>query len=130
VLAEAYLDSGDALRAAELADRAVDEAATMNNRVDMVGALRVRGAALAGQGRGEEGTAVLEKALSLARSMPYPYAEGKVLREQGMLHLHEGAEGQARERFSAALEVFRRLGADKDAGRTLQALEEGAERFR
>ncbi len=130
VLAEACLDSGDAPRAAELAGRAVDEAATMDNRVDLVGALRVRGAALAGQGRGDEGAAVLEKALSLARSIAYPYAEGRVLREQGMLHLRKGAEGQARERLSAALEVFHRLGARREAGRTLQVLEEGAEGVR
>jgi hypothetical protein len=40
-----------------------------------------------------------------------------------MLHIHEVEPEQARERLSAALGIFRRLGAREDAGQTDRALE-------
>jgi hypothetical protein len=54
--------------------------------------------------------------------MPYPYAEARILYEYGMLHVREGEPGGTRERLSAALDIFRRLGAKKEAGRTERAL--------
>lgn len=123
VLAEAYAQTGDATRAEEVADRALTRAGLMRNRVDGVEALRIRAKSLSMQGRREDATAALEEALSWARSMPYPYAEGKILREYGMLHIHEVEPEQARERLCAALDIFRRLGAREDAGQTERALE-------
>jgi tetratricopeptide (TPR) repeat protein len=122
VLAEAYTETGDVAGAEETAERALTRARLMNNRVDGVEALRIRAKSLSMQKRREEATAALEEALSWARSMPYPYAEGKILREYGMLHVHERERERARERLSAAPEIFRRLGAEKDAEQTRQTL--------
>jgi hypothetical protein len=54
--------------------------------------------------------------------MPYPYAEARILREYGMLHLREREPREARKWLSAALGIFGRLGAKKDAERSEQAL--------
>ncbi len=122
VLAEAYADSGDAVKAEEVAAGAVGRARATRNRVDGVEALRVRAKGLSMRGRPEESRAALEEALSWACPMPYPYAEARILYEYGMLHVHEGEPGGTRERLSAALDIFRRLGAKKEAGRTERAL--------
>jgi hypothetical protein len=46
----------------------------------------------------------------------------KLSREYGLLHLRAGEPEQARERLSAALDIFRRLGASNDAQRTERTL--------
>jgi hypothetical protein len=56
--------------------------------------------------------------------MSYPYAEAKLSCEYGMLHLREKEPRRARERLCAALEIFRRLGAKKDAEQARRALQE------
>jgi hypothetical protein len=58
----------------------------------------------------------------LTRGMPYPYAEARLLHVYGAMHLQKGEPGPARERLEAALAIFRRLGARKDAERTKQLL--------
>jgi hypothetical protein len=65
-----------------------------------------------------EARSALEDGLALARPMPYPYREGRLLHDDGMLQVQQGRRGQARERLEAALAVFRRLSAHKDAERT------------
>jgi tetratricopeptide (TPR) repeat protein len=124
ILAEAHADTGDAARAEKIVDLAQTRARLMHNRVDGLEASRVRAKILAMLGRREEATAMLEEALSLARSTPYPYAEAKLSCEYGVLHLREKEPARAREWLCAALEVFRRLGAKKDAERTRRALQE------
>ena len=54
--------------------------------------------------------------------MPYPYAEGRLLHVYSEMHAQKGEPEPARERLEAALAIFRRLGARKDAERTEQAL--------
>jgi tetratricopeptide (TPR) repeat protein len=105
-------------------DLALTRARLMRNRVDGLEASRVRVKILALQGRREEATVALDEALSLARSIPYPYAEAKLSSEHGMLYLHDRETARARERLRAALEIFRRLGAKKDAEQTSRALQE------
>ena len=122
VLAEAYVDTDDTARAEEVAEHATMRAGLMHNWVDGVEALRVRGKSLSMQGRWEEASAALEEALSRSRSMPYPYAEGRILREYGMLHARKGEPKRARERFRVALAVFGGLRAAKDAARTEREL--------
>ena len=58
----------------------------------------------------------------MVRSMPYPLEEAKLSRGYGLLHLRAGEPEQARERLSAALDIFRRLGASNDAQRTERTL--------
>jgi tetratricopeptide (TPR) repeat protein/transcriptional regulator with XRE-family HTH domain len=125
VLAEAYADTGEAARAEEAVDLALMRADLMRNRVAGLEASRIRAKILTKGGRREEAIVALEEALSGARSMPYPYAEGKILREYGILYIRESKPERARERLSAALGIFVRLGAKKYAeqtGRTLQKL--------
>jgi hypothetical protein len=111
VLAEAYADMDDVAKAEEAVDIALTRAGMMNNRVDGLDASRVRAKILDLQGRREVATAALDEALSLTRSMPYPYAETKLSREYGMLHLRAGEPARAGEPLRAALEIFRRLEA-------------------
>jgi transposase len=77
---------------------------------------------LARYGRWVEATGALEEGLALTRSIPYPYAEGRLLQVYGQMHLAQGEAGPARERLEAALAIFRRLGARKDAERVGQAI--------
>ena len=118
VLAEAHADTGEAKRAEVVADLALGRARLMRNRVDGVETLRVHAKSLSMQGRAEGARASLEEALSWARSMPYPYAEARILNEYGMLHVREREPKVARGRLCAALEIFGRLGAEKDARQT------------
>ena len=119
---------GDATKAEEVVDLAQTQARLMHNRVDGLEASRVRAKILSMQGRRDEATAALDEALSQARYMSYPYAEAKLSREYGMLYLREGEPAKARERLRAALDVFRRLGAKKDAEQTGQMLHGGPRR--
>jgi len=124
ILAEAHADMGDWAKAEKIVDIAKTRARLMHNRVDGLEASRVRAKILTLQGNREEATATLEEALSQARSMPYPYAEAKLSCEYGMLHLREKEPARARERLGAGLEIFRQLGAKKDAEQTTRALQE------
>ena len=78
ILAEAHADMGAPAKAEKVVDIAQARARLMHNRVDGLEASRVRAKILALQGRREEVRATLDEALSLARSMPYPYAEAKL----------------------------------------------------
>jgi len=69
--------------------------------------------------------------VSLARSMPYPYAEARALETHGMMATRKitqrvsGFEGEpehGRQRLEQALAIYRRLGAKKDVERTEQVL--------
>ncbi len=123
VLAEAYADTGEVARAEEWANLALSRGRKMTNRVDGVEALRVLAKSLSLQGRREEASAALEVALSWSRSIPYPYAEARILHEYGTLHIREGEPEKARERLSAGLEIFGLLGAEMDVIHTQRALE-------
>jgi tetratricopeptide (TPR) repeat protein/transcriptional regulator with XRE-family HTH domain len=124
VLAEAYAEAGDVAKAEEAVDLALRRVDLMRNRVSGVEVSRVRAKILTRRGRAEKAKGVLEDALRAARSMPYPYAEGKILCEYGLLHIGEREPERARERFSAALDIFLRLGAKKYAEQTAQTLQE------
>jgi hypothetical protein len=73
---------------------------------------------LARLGQGEQATAPLDEGLALAPTLPYPYGEARLLAVYGRLHAQQGQPEQARQRLEAALAIFRRLGARKDAERT------------
>lgn len=70
--------------------------------------------------RWQEGREVLEKALSLARSLPHPYAEAKVLYATGQLNAASGDTRVAGEHFTAALSICAELGERLYAGRIEQ----------
>ena len=110
----AHHASGEACAAERTLDQGIARAKTANNRFLLVGALRVQGIALTGQGRWDEAAAALEEGMALARAMPYPYAEARLLHAYGLLVALQGDAVTARQRLDAALAAFRRLGARQD----------------
>ena len=85
-------------------------------------ALRVQAMVATRQAHWSEAAQALEEGLTLARRMPCPYAEARLLHVYGQMHAQKGELGPARERLQAALAIFRRLGARKDAERAEQAI--------
>ncbi|MFL5336619.1 MAG: tetratricopeptide repeat protein [Geminicoccaceae bacterium] len=85
-------------------------------------ALRVQALVAIRQEHWDKARRSLEEALALARSLGYPYGEARALLMYGLLHAHMGEKEPAREWLEAALAIFRRLGARKDAARTEQTI--------
>jgi tetratricopeptide (TPR) repeat protein len=132
-LAWAQLALGDPDRAAETANRALAVAEERHQKLYMPEALCVRGMILIQQERWDEAQHALEEAVSMARSMSYPYVEGRALYEQGLMYKQQGVTEQAEARLAEALSIFRRLGAQKDlelAEEELKALGQPAEPVR
>jgi tetratricopeptide (TPR) repeat protein len=122
VLAWAQLEQDQVAQAAAAVDQALARARPEEMRLVLVEALRVAALIAIRQGRWAEAERSLEEGIALARSMPYPYAEARLLAVAGRRHAALGASGPARERLEAALATFRRLGAHTDAALTEQAL--------
>jgi tetratricopeptide (TPR) repeat protein len=122
VLAWAYLELGDTNEATRTIEEALRRQRAGQYWFCLVDALRVQ--ALITQQQGDLATAerALEEGLALAGPMPYPYGEGRLLAVYGQLHLQRGERGPARERLEAALAIFQRLGARKDAAQVEQAV--------
>jgi tetratricopeptide (TPR) repeat protein len=109
-LAWAELEAGDLAGAEETARRAVKRTRGAEP-IYLIDALRIQGKVLNRQDRRSDAERVLEEGLELARSVPFPYAEARLLEELG--------------RRDEAYAIFRRLGATKDAERTAPADTEG-----
>jgi tetratricopeptide (TPR) repeat protein len=107
MLAWALLEAGELPRAGDLISETVVQARARGEVLALVDALRVQGMVLAKQGQGETAEQVLEEGLALARQMPYPYAEARILEQLG--------------RIDEALAIFQRLGAKKDIERLERA---------
>jgi tetratricopeptide (TPR) repeat protein/transcriptional regulator with XRE-family HTH domain len=114
VLAWAYLDLGEVDEAASAATQAVARAQTQHIWIALVDALRVRALVATRQGDWRAAEHALEEGLVLAHPMPYPYAEARLLHVYGLLHARQGEHEPACERLTAALAIFRGLGASKD----------------
>src|SRR5262249_41906059 len=74
------------------------------------------------QGAYEQAEYALEEALTLTRTMPFPYAEAKALYVYGLLHVRKGEPEHAREKYEAALAICARLGERLYAEHVEQAL--------
>ncbi len=67
--------------------------------------------------RGEEGEplieviATFEEAVSVARTVRYPYAEGRALYEWGLMYVGKPDPKQGRDQLEKAAEIFRKLGS-------------------
>jgi tetratricopeptide (TPR) repeat protein len=121
-LAWAYLELGEANLAAETIARAIRQSRAEKHRIRLVDGLHVKAMILARLGRVEQAAAALDEGLVLAPALPYPYGEARLLAVYGRLNAQQGQPAQARERLTAAVAIFRRLGASKDSERTEQLL--------
>jgi len=126
VLAWAHLELGAVDAAAATVEQALRRARPEEMRLVLVEALRVQALVARRREQWDEAARSLAEGLELARSMPHPYAEARLLSLSAAMHRGRGERGRARARFSAALALFRRLGARSDAAqveRDLAALE-------
>jgi transposase len=122
VLAWAYLEQGRVEQAADVVGQALARARREDMRLVLVEALRVQALIALRHGQWDEATRSLEEGIALARSMPYPYAEARLLHVYGRLQAQKGEPEAAQERLEGALAIFARLGAPTDAGQVEQAL--------
>jgi tetratricopeptide (TPR) repeat protein len=122
ILAWAQLEQGQAEQAAAVVGQALVRARREDMRLVLVEALRVQALIALRQEQWGEAARSLEDGVALVRSMPYPYAEARLLDVYGRLHTQKGEPEAARERLEGALAIFRRLGARTDVERTEQAI--------
>jgi tetratricopeptide (TPR) repeat protein len=121
-LAWTHLEMGEVAVADEVVGQAVARLRDAGQRTTLVDALWVQAMVATRQGCWAEAEPALEEGLALARTMPCPYAKGRLLHVYGQMHVARGELGPARERLETALAIFRRLGARKDAERAEKAL--------
>ncbi len=114
LVAWAHVQLGAVDRAEAVAIEAVERGRTEQTMLALPDALRLRALVATEQRQWTEAAQVLAEGLTLARRMPYPYAEGRLLHVYGAMHIAHGAPEPAREWLVAALAIFRRLGARKD----------------
>jgi tetratricopeptide (TPR) repeat protein len=122
VLARAYLELGEVEQAADTVAQAIARMQAENLRLMLADALWVQAMVRHRQGQLVEAAEALEEGIALAREMPYPYAEARLLHVYGLLHADQDEPGQAQARLAEALTIFERLGARADAERVEQAL--------
>jgi transcriptional regulator with XRE-family HTH domain/tetratricopeptide (TPR) repeat protein len=120
--AEACLDLGDVARGEELVDRARRRASATRNAIDGVDADRLRGRCLLLQEHRADAVAWLHETLARAVALPHPGAEARVHRELARAFEADGDRATARQHLAAAVEIFGRLGAARDAAAAQEAL--------
>jgi tetratricopeptide (TPR) repeat protein len=122
VLAQVQLAIGNLADAEAVVAAGVTRARERCNRVDLVEWLRLQGMIGIHQGWCQDAQHALDEAIDLARGMPYPYAEGRLLHVYGELHIQAAEPREAQESLEAALAIFRQLGAHRDASQVEQAI--------
>ncbi len=85
MLARAQLELGQVDSAAQTIEHAVARARPEGMRLVVVDALRVRALVALRRGRWDEAATSLEEGITLARGIPYPYAEARLLNLQEQL---------------------------------------------
>jgi transposase len=122
VLAWAQLEQGLLAQASELVDQALARARPEGMRLVLVDVLRVQALVALRRGQGDEAARSLEEGIALARSLPWPYAEARLLHVGSLLHVAQGEPQAARDRLATAQAIFARLGARMDRARVEQEL--------
>jgi tetratricopeptide (TPR) repeat protein len=113
-LAWAHLELDEVAQAADIVERALQRTRPENLRLALVDALRVQALVATRQEQWQEAEQAVAEGIALARSMPYPYAQARLLHLSGRLHTQAGKPETARERLATALAIFQRLGARND----------------
>jgi class 3 adenylate cyclase/tetratricopeptide (TPR) repeat protein len=122
LLAWAYLETGEEAQAADIIRQGLEHAAAETLRLRQADWLRIQAMLLEQQERRPEAQSALDEALSLSRSMPYPYGEARLLYQSGVMRLRRGESDPGREQLAEALAIFQRLGAERDVERARQTL--------
>jgi adenylate cyclase len=122
VLAWTQLELGDLPGADDMARQAVERASEHSEQYHAVHALWVQSMVLMGREQWGGAERALDEGLDLARSMPFPYLEARLLHAAARLRLALSEPEGAQERLERAGAIFRRLGARLDAERTDQSL--------
>jgi tetratricopeptide (TPR) repeat protein len=110
-LASAYLELGDEGLAEEVVLEGTERASTQGHTLALVELLRVRGMTLARRRRWDEAERAFEEAVSVAKSVRYPFAEARALYEWGSMYVGRPDTKQGRGRLEAAAEIFGALSA-------------------
>lgn len=121
-LAWAYLELGDTIQAATTIEQALKRAGRQQHRIALADGLWIQAMIATRQEQWPAAMRVLDEGLTLTRSMPYPYAEARLLEAYGALHMRRGEPEPARQQMKAARAVFERLGARRDADRVAESL--------
>jgi tetratricopeptide (TPR) repeat protein len=127
-LAWAALELGEITQAHDLARQAVRRARAEGSPPRLAEALCMEALVASRQGNRQEAEDALQEGLALARALPYPHAEGRLLHLYGALHVQYREPEPARFRLEAARAIFQRLGARKDLERTEALLAKIGER--
>jgi tetratricopeptide (TPR) repeat protein/transcriptional regulator with XRE-family HTH domain len=121
VLAEAYLESGDAPRAKQVLEQGANRAAEgMRGLLPQV--FRVRAKIAAREQRWAAAECAFREALSYLESAYGTYDRARTLHDYGLMEVERGRAREARARLSEALSIFQRIGARPSEQRTAQAL--------
>lgn len=112
--AEIDIALGHPERASDAADGGLERAAVESLLVARCGWLRVRAKACARMGREQEADASFAEAVNLARGMPYPFREARILRDWGYALAERGSVDEGRFNLETAAAVFENLGAEDD----------------
>lgn len=110
LLGWSHLELGDELQGEVLVAASVLRASVTGLRCALADALRIQMLVAAREGRWEDALADGEGALSVARSLPYPYAEAKTLYTLGQLLLRRDETERGYEHLAAARAILSRLG--------------------
>jgi tetratricopeptide (TPR) repeat protein len=111
LLAWAYLELGNDDHAEQMALEGIERARAQGHRLALVELLRVCGMVLARGRRWDEAERAFEEAVSVARSVCYPYAEARALYEWGLMHVAKPDPSHAQELLEGAAVIFRGLGS-------------------
>ncbi|MGH2447457.1 MAG: tetratricopeptide repeat protein, partial [Chloroflexota bacterium] len=112
----AYTETGDLDAAESIISRCLSHL-PRHGRIYLPDTLRALGLLRRRQGRPDEAARALTEGLEVARGIPYPYAEARILADLGELLMDRGETREAREHLDEALGIFERLGAAKDVER-------------
>jgi tetratricopeptide (TPR) repeat protein len=130
VAVRAYVDLGKSDDALRRAEQAVSRARENGELLALTDALWVQGLALTRDGRTDDAKGALEEGLSVARGMPYPYAESRILEAMARVCSLQGDPAGARERLHEALTIVERLGAAGDIERIQRMVAEAPDETR
>jgi tetratricopeptide (TPR) repeat protein len=103
-------ECGDEQAATRVLTAVLEWARREEQRVLYVNALRIRAHLALRACAWDEAEEALERALEIARAIPYPYAEAKALYTHGQLDVARGEHAHARAHFQAALAILGHLG--------------------